>query len=776
MVAKYELKISDNEFVKNKFNTKLLKSLVLILLFVLLVGINNTYVYYTNLTPFGVGIVLALLFINFNGYILSILYCLSKLLFNFGVVSAIQTVNVVFVLALVFYLKTKNKIKINKLTILVIFLLSVISYIIIGFGDVKENLSTIVSVVLGVFFLYSSVSFLDATIGKCMLGHISLDEKIYGCIILIIFSIGISCTNISILSLGLMFSTVIIQVVCRLGCVSVTLMCGVLIGIGYAVNYLNPIYISLFVVLCLCAVGFKCNNKYFSIIAYVLGYVLFCLLFKMGISVGEIISVLAGSVLSIIIPNKFLNNFADIFEKTKPVAIENIFNNVKIELKNRIKELSVVFGEMDKVYRSMVKGGLVDNEVKEILKEETILTVCNKCPNFNKCFRSIGSYMDSSFDAFINMAFDKGKLLIVDLPEYVTSNCTCVNSIVQNFNNLLSSYLDYEGAVNNLDTSRVLIADQLCGVSRLLETLSNEVDVNISTESKFENIIKERLGYAGIICLECVIYGKNINFKTINLIVKNTHVNDNKIEKIVSKTLNTKYKIVKIDDCRIVGATCITLETTPNYDIAFGSATRGKMGVVVSGDNHSVIPIGEGKYIVSICDGMGSGKKANDISALTLSLIEKFYKAGFDNDIILSSVNKLLSLNEIENYSTIDLCMIDCRKNIYDFVKLGACNGYLKRATGEVEIIESSNLPVGVIENIKPHITKSYVSPMDIVVLVSDGVSDVLGDGLADIIKFSDNINPQTLSEEVLSIALNKNGGVSKDDMTVVCVRVFEYV
>jgi stage II sporulation protein E len=179
---------------------------------------------------------------------------------------------------------------------------------------------------------------------------------------------------------------------------------------------------------------------------------------------------------------------------------------------------------------------------------------------------------------------------------------------------------------------------------------------------------------------------------------------------------------------------------------------------------------------MSICDGMGSGREANKVSRLTLGLIENFYRAGFNNDIILSSVNKLLSLNEQENFSTIDLCAIDCRKGFYDFVKLGASSGFILRDTGEIETISSSGLPIGVLENIKPHITKLCVSAMDIVVLVSDGVSDVLQDKIPAIIRNSQIVNPQSLSEHILSLAIEKSDGVPLDDMTVVCVRVFENV
>jgi stage II sporulation protein E len=120
--------------------------------------------------------------------------------------------------------------------------------------------------------------------------------------------------------------------------------------------------------------------------------------------------------------------------------------------------------------------------------------------------------------------------------------------------------------------------------------------------------------------------------------------------------------------------------------------------------------------------------------------------------------------------------LIDTRKNIYDFIKLAACEGYIKRSTGEVEVVSGSGLPIGVLDNVSPHITKLYISNMDMIVLVSDGVSDVLGEGLKFLISTIDTINPQTMADEILQKAIDNGCGVSGDDMTVICVRVFESV
>ena len=776
MLGGRELELSSNEFVNTKFSTRTLKILVLILLFVLLLGVNNTYVYYTSLMPFGIGLVFALLFIGFNGYILSMIYTVSSLICQFNLKAIISCLCVVIVLCLAQWLVSKKEMKLKKLYVFGFAILSLVGYMCVGVGEVKQTLAMLVSVTLGLFFLYSCMIFLDATIGKGMLGHISLDEKICGCVILVIFCLGICNTNVYIFSLGLVFATIIIQIVTKLSTASVSLMSGVLVGLGFSIYYTNPIYVSLFVVLSLASISFKCNVKILSVISYILAYVVFCLLFDMGLSMGEVLSVSLGGILYLIVPTKFLTAVADIVSVGRPVAVKNIFNSTKSELVNRVKDLSLVFDEMDKVYRDMVKGNLPDDKAKEMLKEETISGVCELCASKDRCFRTAGSFMDNCFDTIIDMGYEKGKLILLDLPEYLTTNCVKVNYLMQYYNNLLTAYFDYKSAINNIDTSRVLIADQLSGVSKLLETLSREIDFNVSFDNKLEQTLKERLYYSGILCLECVVYEKDIQNKTINLIVKSSHNNVKKIEKVVSKLMGTRFCVNKIQPSQVIGTESLILRNTPKYDIAFGSSVITKTGKVVSGDSHAVVPVGDGKYIMSICDGMGSGKEASSISKLTISLIENFYRAGFDNEIILSSVNKLLSLNEQESFSTIDLCMIDCRKGIYDFVKLGASDGYILRSNGEVEIISSSGLPIGVLEKIKPHITKLCISPMDIVVLVSDGVSDVLGGRLPNIIRNSMVVNPQSLSEEILSTALEERGGVAYDDMTVICVRVFEFV
>lgn len=769
------MELSRNAVVGDWFGTKSLKALAILLLALIIYGTNNTYVYYASLTPFGIATTLALFYIGFNGYVLGSIFLVVKLLSSFGLSNVMCGVNVLLVLFLLEYLLLRRKVKMGKGSTFLYFFLMLIVYIAFNVGGTKEVLGLVVSIVLGILYLLSCIVFLDATISKGLMSRVNTDEKICGGVVLIVFSMGIAGMRLGVFGLGLMIAYMIVLVVTHLLGINSSLVIGTLVGTGFSLYSGDVIYVSIFVTLALVCLAFKCKFRLVGAVAGVLGYIVFGLLFDTGFSLGDILGLVFGGVGFLLLPRRVMSSVSRTLNDSRTVAMQDVFNVSKAFLVTRIRELGNVFFEMDKVYRGMVKGNLNDVDAKKMLREEIVLGVCSKCQNEYCCFRN-GTFMESCIDSLVDVAYERGKVILIDLPEYMATNCCKVNTLIQYANNIVGAYKDYATSISNLDTSRVLIAEQLCGVAKLLDALAKEVDVGVSFGNKYENVLKENLAYAGVVCLESVIYETGKNDKLISLIVKKSQVSDTNIERIVSKTLNCRYKISLIKSGDIFGADNILLRSCPKYDIAFGSAVASKSGKAYCGDSHSVVDIGDGKYIMSICDGMGSGKCASNISNLTISLIENFYRAGFDNDIILSSVNKLLSLSEQENFSTIDLCLVDCKKGIYDFVKLGATSGYIIRNDGCIEEISSSGLPVGVLEDISPHITKKLVSPMDIVVLVSDGVSDALHDNFLSILRSQDVINPQVLANKILNLALEVNGGVALDDMTVLCVRVFESV
>ena len=332
---------------------------------------------------------------------------------------------------------------------------------------------------------------------------------------------------------------------------------------------------------------------------------------------------------------------------------------------------------------------------------------------------------------------------------------------------------NYSKYPRSLDASRVLIAEQLSGVSQIMKDLAGEVKRNVSFDCGREEAIISELSYNNIVCSDVVVYEQNADAVSATLVVKKTDSAKQKIVDVVSYICRQKMAAVAVESSKIRGWDVITLKTAPKFDAVFGTASCPKSTSRVSGDCYSIIRISEDKFLLALCDGMGSGEKAERTSSLAIGLVENFYKAGFNNEIILSSINKLLSLNRDEIFSALDVCVVDLRAGMADFIKLGAPQSYLKHKS-EIEEISGGALPLGIVQDVTPMIVKKALKSGDFVYLFTDGISDSFPSehALADFVNNQTSLNPQTLAEGLINHALTLAGG-AKDDMTVIVAKVF---
>jgi stage II sporulation protein E len=412
-------------------------------------------------------------------------------------------------------------------------------------------------------------------------------------------------------------------------------------------------------------------------------------------------------------------------------------------------------------------------EKKEMMKQDIADIVCKDCPCRNKCLRINGEYTTQVFDSLIDAGVNKGRVTDIDVNQYLLTRCAKVPFLISSTNEVVRSYREYATLSNNMDCSKVLVAEQFNGVSAVMQGIAKEIKEDILFDTELEKRIMEDLLYKNVFCEEVVVYEKNLVEKTIILLVRNDKLDNKVIEKVVSKICKNAVKIISIEPSELPNISVVTVATQANFDIIFGSATRNKAGVIVGGDTHSFIKIDNGKYMLALSDGMGSGSQARETSDLAITLIENYYRAGFDNELILSSVNKLLSLNNEESFSAIDLCVLDFFRNTMDFIKLGTPHSYIKTKSG-VDVIKSSGLPIGILEEIRPHVTKKYINNFDTIILVSDGVSDAFGmHELKLYINSLNIINPQDLADNILSKAVSLSHGVCGDDMTVLVAGIF---
>ena len=262
---------------------------------------------------------------------------------------------------------------------------------------------------------------------------------------------------------------------------------------------------------------------------------------------------------------------------------------------------------------------------------------------------------------------------------------------------------------------------------------------------------------------------------SVTLAVRKDDSQKASISRGVSKVCGYKMDVMTEESSSRAGWQVLNLKSAPKYDCIFGVATKTKTGSVVSGDCYSITKINDGKYLFALCDGMGSGQKAEEVSSTAIGLIENFYKAGFEKEIIISGVNKLLSMGNDESFSALDLCVVDVREGVGDFIKMGAPQSFVKHKD-TTQIIDIGALPLGIVQNVETKTKELFLTSGDKIVLVTDGISDSFKttEELCDFINNISTNNPQEIADTILYKDLENNNKVAKDDMSVIVTKIFE--
>ena len=513
-------------------------------------------------------------------------------------------------------------------------------------------------------------------------------------------------------------------------------------------------------------------NRYLAGLSVVLCRILFEFFMGTTFNYLTVIPTLVAVLIYVVVPTKALDWVAERvgFGKQK-YSPNGVVNNLRKNLSNKLFDLSDVFFSMQTAFKSMANSTIPPDKAQVILAKQVEQEGCFDCPLRQSCWRNNVEFTQKTFDELVHIALLRGKATILDVDSTLVSKCKRINSILSAVNKNVSSYLAYYNKNSQIDTSRLLVCEQLYGVSKIMRQLANDCKNEIHFDQEKEKLLIQELTFYNVLTKETVFMEDGESLSVIVTVAK-TDFDNSVIEKIVSSVANCKMKVQKVVNVSNVWSS-VYLFPQPRFDVVCGVANCAKDGNVISGDTHSFVKIGQGKYMLSVCDGMGSGQTAQTVSNTCISLVESFYKAGFDNEVILSSVNKLMSVAQGEAFSAVDICVINLYKGLCDFIKLGAPDG-LAKINGKTNFVSGSALPMGVLEEMKPSVTKTVLAHNDMVVLASDGFMDCFTDKnqLATLIQDNVFTNPQLVADELLKVALKKCDYAPKDDMTVVVARV----
>ena len=725
---------------------------------------------------FMLGMYFALVWCNQKIQVLSPLYVLANFICFGGYISVISSAITVFIMCIMYAFHYRFKRPMNLILINLYAILSLIvdAYINVYIGN--DLAHCVIGGVLGIIAMLCYIHFLQSIMMFGVRRKYQVTEVMSGGVMLMLVVNGLF--NIPTLGMYLtdIFVILGILVVARVFGVGASVIIGLISGVGVALSSVSLIYVAIYSILGLMAGAMQSKYKIYSVLGVFFVSLMLRVYFLPIISIYGYLAVLIGGLIYLLIPNRILDNVDSLIISDKESnAINNLINRERTALYSKLKNLSAVFLEMRNAFQLMAKKCITKESMQESVIKDVRYNICASCSNKNSCFRTFEEETMFGLNQMAEFAIDRGKVSIIDIPNTISGRCGRVGAVINEINKKVLDYKDKQNNESNASMSKLIIADQLFGVSQVMKELAENVGGQLEFDRIKEKEIMEKCSYSNILCIDCVVFRERRGKLNVSATIRSRDINKKLLTNIVGSVLQTEMNITKIEQAKKVGYSIVNMRIANTYDMVFGVAGSKKYNSKESGDTHSVIRIGTDKYLIALSDGMGSGESARENSKLAINLIENFYQAGFDSDITIDSVNKLLLQNGEEDFSAVDIAVIDLKNGNCDMYKVGSPCSFVKKRDC-VDYIEAGALPLGILEEIRPSTSARILKNSDMIVLFSDGILDAYKDEviLRNYIEICNTSNPQTLADSILNEALKLNNYAPEDDMTVMVAKLYK--
>ncbi len=753
----------------NKFLVQFGKYFVFLLLFYVLHRANISGYHF-----FAFGMLVALVWCGNNPLILSPLYLLTSVLASFSMMYFWIDLVFVVVWLLAYFCHKMLKRPLNWLYLGIYALLGNGGRIYFALAQADVRLGMFVEIVLGIVVMYAYICYLESLITKGVRKDYLVDEILSLGVVVFAIGVGLSCLDYGDYFYSFVLAFSVLSVTKIFSPMS-SIIFSIMYGLGGSFGLDNFLILAVSVAVgCVSAISFS-NLRILSVICVTLAFVIVNIYFGVMAPSFVAISFAAGGVLFVLLPKKWFQFCSTlVICEDKSLIVPSIINETRRELSQKMMYLSDMFLDIKNIYFRYGAGGTLDENI-DLLVQIVRKRLCSDCPNRQNCANISDGNADSIAD-MLRLAYERGKLFIIDAPPNMCAGCNNLSIMINTVNQVISEFRSKEQKNEKQAREKLLLSQSMGEVSELIKNFGEKFDEKIYIESSLEKDIIEALKYEKIICIEVKVLKKDNKLQTIVLLLKKHTWKKEVVCKVLSKLLRIDFFLLQVLNSFNPCFENVVLQKSPRYEVLYGCAGTTKSGSTSSGDTYSVTTISPREILFSICDGMGSGRAASGVSSTTIGLVESFFKAGFSSELILPIINRLLVLGDKEIFSALDVGVLDLDSGRLDILKFGSSTTYIRRDNDLVRL-ESSAMPLGILEEVVPKISSYMLKNDDYIMLFSDGVVDSFStEELEMLLKNVNNLNPQTLANTIVKSALQKNGFIAKDDMTALVVRIIKKI
>jgi len=469
-------------------------------------------------------------------------------------------------------------------------------------------------------------------------------------------------------------------------------------------------------------------------------------------------------------------------ERIKQAAqIDFVLEEITRDTKNRIKELAFSYEKLSQILKKMpaYQWHLNKEEAENILGRVSLKT-CNGCERFYDCYKKEQNEILSEVITMLKQLEQNGSFQIDELPEYLKEHCIRQNGFLAALMQSYEIMRIHKVWSNKMLCQRRAMASQMEEMASILFGCSIMLGFDKTKEIKAEKMFRKLLKKEKVRLGPIRFYENGAKKQEVLLLAVSKQGNypAEKMAAVLSRCL--KKNMIPAGDCRLSvyhRNTLLRFEEDRNYYLLNGTAGIPKAGNKVSGDVFSVMTLKEGRQVLILADGMGTGEEAREESRCVVELMEQFLQAGFKEEETIRLANSMLTFGLDRNrYSSFDFFSFHLYTGMLKVMKSGSAATFIIRKD-EVEMIESKTPPAGLLWEVEFDVLYKKLYDGDKIVLISDGVADHIGGPapekkLAGILPELCQGTRQQSAEELLSWALMQDGKQQSDDMSVLVTYI----
>lgn len=508
-------------------------------------------------------------------------------------------------------------------------------------------------------------------------------------------------------------------------------------------------------------------NKGFAILGVILSSIILNYITQRNLVISEpIMQTAIASLITLLLPKKITVILEDIFNKNNTLkhAYEKELG-AGSDIKNKLSAMSEVFDNLSSITLSSNKEYYEETQ-KVVAKYLTDYkeSKCLKCQRRYYCLKDnldlVSSYVARKLE---NNDEITENMLPVD--------CEEADIMIKEIKDIYNNIKLMRIIKQKEEEANIKLAEEYKEVASLIKNMSRDISKVQKEVSYTQKCLRQELKLLGYQIYEDNYIEENDSktYEFITDILKDIDISKHEIQTVVGEVLGQKMNIKLILNSSKNEKSRIKLVSEGKYSITSEIYQKNKNDNEISGDKYYLSEIKNGK-IIAISDGMGSGEEASNMSSTVINMLDKLLFSGFNNNTIAKIINNIVKLKEDSNISaTMDMTVINTNSNKVNLVKMGAAPTYVISSLGVREFMQD-NMPMGLLDNIKPLEYEIDIDVPMVIINISDGA---YSRELKEYFEFISKKNLTIISKkEIVNGIVERIGDNAEDDVTIIVTKI----